>query len=182
MSEGDPKMKQEGRKTRKTRSDKKVAIAPFISDQHRVWIHRIARHVEWPEGEVGIRLIELALYNEECIRFFGPYFKRSFWFSDDLCFPGNQDPLNIEDYIRIEDDRGRFKVKAKQDLYQRLDEFKIALGTSYLSHATYALLKYALYDLRLIQMIAPRIDFVIIRDTVKQKVNLFSRSAWSILN
>jgi hypothetical protein len=27
-------------------------------------------------------------------------------------------------------------------------------------------------------MIAPRIDFVIIRDTVKQKVNLSSRSAW----
>lgn len=171
----------EGKKKRKTRSDKKIAMAPYISDQHRIWIHRIARHAEIPEGEVGIRLIEAALFDEECIRFFSSYFKRTYWFSEHLCFRGNPSALDIEDYIQVGQERGRFKVRASQAVYHQLDEFKIALGTPYISHAAHALLKYALHELRLIHLIDPRIDFVAIRDMIRPYAKSSkSSSAWSI--
>jgi hypothetical protein len=171
-----------GEKKRKTRCDKKKQIAPYIEDKHRVWIYRIARFVEQPEGEVGIRLVQAALYDEECIRFFSSYFKRPYFFTDSHLINGRMDAPSIEEYIQTSSNRGRFKIKATQEIYRQLFEFQIALGTPYLAHAVHALLKYALHDLRIIRKVAPGIEAWNIHETIKPTVKTLNQSsAWSIL-
>lgn len=149
---------KEGR-MRKTRSDKKRAIAPFIPDEMRVWIHRISRRCELPEGVVGLKLVQLALQDEDCIVFFSPYFKRDFRFTSTITYFGHESHRSIYEYIddRNIQNRDRFKLKVPQPLYEQLCEFQIALGVSYLAHATYALLRYALHDMKLLQKLSPGI-------------------------
>lgn len=153
-------MNREENKKRKIRYDKKKAIAPFIADKERIWIHRIARYTNLPEGEIGLRLIRTAVQNEQCIEFFAAYFRRPYQFTESVVFPGRTQANDIEEYIKMDEnqERGRFKIKASQDFYNELCEFQIALGTPYLAHATYALLKYALVDIEIIQEVAPAID------------------------
>ncbi|MDQ6422665.1 hypothetical protein RB620_24840 [Paenibacillus sp. LHD-117] len=147
--------KEEGRKTR---SDKKKHIAPYIPDEQRVWIHRIARHCEQPEGEIGLRLIQAALEDENCIVFFSNYFRRDYRFSDNILYCGHDDAISIYDYLIHSEQRDRYKVKPKQSLYNQLCEFQIALGIPFLAHAAYALLQYALHDIHTVQKVCPNIS------------------------
>lgn len=169
---------------RKVRSDKKHAIAPYIPDQYRVWIHRIARRCEKPEGEVGLQLLQISLQNEACIQFFSAYFKRDFRFTENVTFCGHKDAIPIQEYIQTgsKENQGRYKMKASESLYNALCEFQIALGVNYLAHATYALLQYAIHDLTTIQRVVPGItkaDFAgpIRPITITQNTG----NAWSIL-
>lgn len=167
---------------RKTRSDKKKAIAPFIPDLYRVWIHRIARKCDLPEGEVGLQLIRAALENEECIRFFARYFKRDYQYSAVISFCGHRDALPIDSYIQRSSEDGRFKIKASQSLYERLSDFQIALGIPYLSHATFALLRYALNEPGIIQILCPGLKMSEVIGPASTSGILKSKSSvWSIL-
>ncbi|WP_186327643.1 hypothetical protein [Paenibacillus sp. Y412MC10] len=151
-------MKEEQKTARKVRSDKKHSIAPYVPDTFRVWIHRIARHLEIPEGEVGVLLIESAIMDEECMRFFTPYYKRNYSYNNVLFF-GNDFAAPISDYIEIQGKRDRFKVRLSKGSYERVCEFQIALGTPYLAHATHALLRYALHTRGIIGRIAPMLRY-----------------------
>jgi hypothetical protein len=144
--------------SRKVRSDKKHSIAPYVPDTYRVWIHRIARHLEIPEGEVGVRLIECAVKSEECIRFFSPYFKRNFSYGNQV-FLGHEYAALIDSYIEINGKRDRFKVRVNKCLYDKISEFQIALGSSFLSHATHALLRYGLHTKDMVHRVAPNINY-----------------------
>ncbi|WP_346835908.1 hypothetical protein [Paenibacillus polymyxa] len=144
--------------TRKVRSDKKKSIAPFVPDVFRIWIHRIARHLEIPEGEIGVFLIDAAVHNDDCIRFFSAYYKRNLSHENSL-FLGNDFAAPIDEYIRITGNRDRFKVRVSKTLYNRIGEFQIALGTPYLAHATHALLRYALHTKSIVLQIAPTINY-----------------------
>lgn len=150
-------------KRRKVRSDKKQAIAPYIPDHERVWIHRISRRCELPEGEVGVHLVRIALRDERTMQFFSSYMKRDFRFTENIIYCGHKDAKSIYDYINDDSERSRYKIKAPQTLLDQLCEFQIALGVSYLAHATYALLRYALHDLKTVQQLVPGItkeDFI----------------------
>lgn len=166
--------------TRKTRSDKKVAIAPYIPDHERVWIHRISRRCGLSEGEVGLQLVRIAVFEQRTIEFFSPYMKRDYRFAENIVFCGHKDAKPLTEYISDDSDRSRFKLKAPQTLQEQLCEFQIALGASYLSHATYALLRYALHDLETVRQLAPGItkeDFTgAIRPAALSQVS----KAWSI--
>lgn len=144
--------------TRKERSDKKKSIAPYVPDVFRVWIHRIARHLEIPEGEIGVLLIDAAVHNEDCIRFFSAYYKRNFSHENSL-FLGNEFAASIDEYIQITGNRDRFKVRVGKALYNRIGEFQIALGTPYLAHATHALIRYALHTKCIVLQIAPTLNY-----------------------
>jgi hypothetical protein len=132
-----------------------------------VWIHRIARHLEIPEGDVGVQLIKVAIHDPKCIEFFQTYFKRAFPFTENHTVFPTMRPQNIYDYLDMSSaGRDRFKIKATGDLSAKLDEFQIALGISYLAHAVKALLEYALQEHRIIQKIAPNIDIADYRKTL----------------
>ncbi|WP_101809526.1 hypothetical protein [Paenibacillus pasadenensis] len=174
-------------KKRKTRSDKKRAIAPYIPDELRVWIHRIARRTQLPEGDVGLLLIQAALQSEPCIVFFAPYLKRDYRFGPAI-YCGHHDHQSIYDYIGPSqqlDDRGRFKIKASQSLYEQLNEFQIGLGIPFIAHAAFALLRYALHDLAIVQSIAPgmtRQDFMRApASSARALLDKPDSSVWSIL-
>ena len=144
--------------SRKIRSDKKHSIAPYVPDVYRIWIHRIARHVEISEGDVGALLLQAAAHDEECIRFFVAYFKRNFSHNS-ILFLGNEFAASIDDYIKINGSRDRFKVRVNQKLYERISDFQIALKTPYLAHATHALLRYALHTRQIVNQIAPSLPY-----------------------
>lgn len=146
--------KDEGRKVR---SDKKKPIAPYIADAQRVWIHRIARVCDLPEGDVGLQLISAALGSEDCIVFFSQYFKRDYRFRENILYFGHEEAKSIHSYLVDCPKRARFKVKPSRSMYDKLSEFQIALGIPYLAHATYALLQYALHDISLVRGICPQI-------------------------
>lgn len=148
-------IREEGK--RKTRSDKKQAIAPYIPDQQRVWINRIARRCKRPAGEIGLSLIQAALVDENTMIFFSTYFKRDFRFTENITYCGHHDSVSIYDYINFNGERGRYKIKVSQSLYEQLCEFQIALGIPFLAHAVFALLQYALFDIKTIQKISPGI-------------------------
>lgn len=169
---------------RKVRSDKKHAIAPYIPDEYRVWIHRIARRCEKPEGEVGLQLLQIALQSKACIEFFSAYFKRDFRFNENVTFCGHKDAKPIQEYTQSasKENQGRYKMKASESLYNALCEFQIALGVNYLSHATYALLQYAINDLETIQRVAPGITKADYAGPIRPITAVKSSgSAWSIL-
>ncbi|WP_206669885.1 hypothetical protein [Paenibacillus luteus] len=169
-------------KQRKVRSDKKRAIAPYIPDIERVWIQRIANRCALPEGEVGIQLVKTALLDEDCIVFFSSYFKRDFRFTENITYCGHKEYRSIYEYINDDSERDRFKLKASQTLYDQLCEFQIGLGVSFLAHATYALLRYALHDLKTIQKVAPGMLKEDFTGPMKPVTALLQPSkAWSIL-
>jgi hypothetical protein len=170
-------------KKRKVRSDKKKAIAPFILDNERVWIHRIARRCELPEGETGLQLIKIALNNEACILFFSSYFKRNYQFTSNQLFFGHHDSRSIYDYIpKDKKVCERFKMKFNQPLYDQVCEFQIALGIPYLAHATYAILRYALHDIEIVRVLAPGITKQDFNSPMKILIKPDKQSkAWSIL-
>lgn len=172
--------RREGDK-RKVRSDKKHAIAPYIADEQRVWISRISHYCNLPEGEVGVRLISNALLDESCMVFFSSYFRRDFRFTTNITYCGHHNSRSIYSYIVSTGERSRYKIKASQTLYNQLCEFQISLGIHYLAHATYALLQYALHDLKTVRVICPGIsreDFI----GPAQPVALMGKGAsvWSI--
>lgn len=169
---------------RKVRSDKKRAIAPYLPDHYRVWIHRIARRCDIPEGEVGLQLLKICLQSEACIQFFSAYFKRDFRFTENITYCGHKDALPISDYLQsaATEERSRYKLKASQSLYDALCEFQIALGVNYLAHATHALLEYALNDLATLQRLVPGITKADYTGPVRPvALTASSGSAWSIL-
>jgi hypothetical protein len=170
-----------GAEKRKIRTDKKWAIAPFIPDEQRVWIHRLASRSNLPEGVVGEQLLRIALQDESCIVFFSSYLRRDFCFRANITYCGHKDARSIYEYISNQSERGRYKIKASQTLYDQLCEFQIALGVSYLAHATYALLKYALHDIKILQMIVPGITKEELTGPSKPVALSEKSSAWSIL-
>lgn len=155
---GGIQLEREQKTNRKVRSDKKHSIAPYVPDTYRVWIHRLARHLEISEGEVGVLLIDFSLQSEECLRFFSPYFKRAYTHGNQL-FLGHDFAEPINSYIEIIGNRDRFKIRVKKPLYDLISEFQIALGTSYLSHATLALLRYGLHTRNIVSQIAPNFNY-----------------------
>ncbi|WP_169088589.1 hypothetical protein [Paenibacillus sp. PL91] len=166
---------------RKTRSDKKVAVAPNISDNYRVWIHRLARRLEIPEGEVGAKLVVAALDDEKCIEFFRAYFRRSYRIHDHHIMYPLFNPANIYDYLDMNTDRhGRFKLKFSKTIAERLTEFQIALGISFFAHGVKALLEYALTEPRIVQTVAPGVDFSEYRKTLPPGNINPNPNVWSI--
>jgi hypothetical protein len=164
---------------RKVRSDKKRNIAPYINDEERELIYRIAHHIDKPEGEVGLLLVETAFYDEICIRYFSRFFHRDFEFDHRLIFRGHKDSPWIEQYVKTHDNRGRFKLKATQVLSEGLSNFQIALGTPYLAHATFALLRYALVEDRIIQTVSP--GYLRQESLKMQPIATKKENVWSIL-
>lgn len=146
---------KKGTQNRKTRSDKKKAIAPYIHDELREMIYRLARHLDLCEGDTGVKLIQVALENRKCIEFFSRFFKRSYQFSEDQLFIGHATAADILPYLQPRRDTSRFKVKVSQTLSDQLFEFQIALGTPYIAYATHALLIYSLSSKEIIQEVAP---------------------------
>lgn len=142
---------------RKERSDKKIPIAPYIPEVYKVWIHRISNVLNISEGEVGALLVTTAIQDEECLRFFSNFYKRDYTVGN-ITFMGHKDAKRIEEYFDVTDFRVRFKVRVNKEINDQLSEYQIALGTSYLSHATHALLKYALHKDSLMNRIAPGVD------------------------
>lgn len=142
---------------RKQRSDKKTAIAPFVPEVYKVWIQRISHVLNISEGEVGALLISTAIQDEECLRFFSSFYKRDYTVGN-ITFMGHKDAIRIEEYFDTTDYRERFKIRVNKEINHKLCEFQIALGTSFLSHATHALLKYALHKESMLKGIAPGLD------------------------
>lgn len=142
---------------RKQRSDKKIPIAPYIPEVYKVWIHRISNVLQISEGEVGALLVTTAIQDEECLRFFNSFYKRDYTVGN-ITFMGHIDANPIDEFFDVTDFRVRFKIRVSKEINDKLREYQIALGTSYLSHATHALLKYALHKDSLINRIAPGMD------------------------
>lgn len=151
-------MSDEIRVKRKSRSDKKHTIAPFVPDVFRVWSQRIANHLHISEGEVGAKIVETCINEEECIRFFAAYYKRTYSHHN-LLFMAQDNAADISQYIEINVERDRLKLRVSKTVYNRLCDFQIALGTSYLAHATHALLRYGLHSKYIINKIAPSLDY-----------------------
>ncbi|MGO4695478.1 hypothetical protein AB4Z50_14495 [Paenibacillus sp. 2TAB26] len=170
---------------RKTRSDKKVVVAPNISDSNRVWIHRLARRLEIPEGEVGSKLVLAALNDEKCIEFFRAYFHRPYHINEHHIMYPLFNPINIYDFLDMDTNQHcRFKLKFSKPIAERMTEFQIALGISFFAHGVKALLEYALTEIRIIQIVAPGVEFSQQRRTlppgnVNSNPNLNS-NVWSI--
>ncbi|CAM4043965.1 hypothetical protein L1N85_19555 [Paenibacillus alkaliterrae] len=166
---------------RKTRSDKKVAVAPNISDEYRVWIHRIARRLEIPEGIVGSRLVIAALEDEKCISFFRTYFRRAYQIQENHVMYPLFEPANIYSFLDMGTDRhGRFKLKFSRNMAERLTEFQIALGVNFFAHAVKALLEYALKEPIIVQKVAPGIVFSDYQKTLPVSKNNSNSDVWSI--
>ncbi|WCK53814.1 hypothetical protein PP175_21225 [Aneurinibacillus sp. Ricciae_BoGa-3] len=143
--------------------------------------------MELPEGEIGFRLLQSSIQNERCIDFFAAYFRRPYQFSERVIFPGRRHADNVEEYIQIDENqnRSRFKIKVSQDFHLALSEFQIALGTPYLARGTYAMLKYSLVEMDIIQNVAPGIQKNHIYGPVKTASQLnmsqVSSKAYSVL-
>lgn len=166
---------------RKTRSDKKVAVAPNIRDEYRVWIHRIARRLELPEGEVGTQLVIAALEDEKCILFFRTYFRRAYHIRENHVMYPLFKPANIYEFLDMDTDRqGRFKLKFSQAVAKQLTEFQIALGISFFAHAVKALLEYALKEEVILQKVAPGIKVSDYRKTLPSGQVNSNPNVWSI--
>ncbi|OME78687.1 hypothetical protein BK120_23395 [Paenibacillus sp. FSL A5-0031] len=170
---------------RKTRSDKKVAVAPNISDNYRVWIHRLARRLEIPEGEVGTKLVKAALDDEKCIEFFRTYFHRSYRIHENHIMYPLFKPANIYDYLDMDmdtDRHSRFKLKFSKSIAEQLTEFQIALGISFFAHGVKALLEYSLSEPRIIQKVVPGVEFPEPKKTLSsENVNINPNpNVWSI--
>lgn len=165
---------------RKVRSDKKIAIAPFISDHERVWIYRIASKCNCSAGEVGLQLVQIALQDEQAIAFFSTYMKRDYRFKDNHWYCGHDDAKSIYDYLSFYGDRSRFKIKVSQTLAAQLREFQISLGLSYLSHATYAVLRYALHDIKTVQLLVPGITKEDFTEPIRPAAISQPSNVWSI--
>jgi hypothetical protein len=176
-------MQDKGAKIRKIRDDKKKPIAPYILDEHRTWIYRIARKKEICEGDIGLQLIQSALDSEACINFFSLYFKRDYQFNKYQLFIGHSNAQNISRYINSIGPRSRFKIKANKTLSDHLFEFQIALGCPYLAHTTLALLQYALLHHDIVQQVVPGIKLSEI--TSPSSIHSFQLSTnnnvWSVL-
>lgn len=142
---------------RKQRSDKKIPIAPYIPEVYKVWIHRISNSLNISEGEVGALLVTNAIQDEGCLRFFSSFYKRDYTVGN-ITFMGHLDANRIDNYFDVADFRVRFKLRVSKEINNQLREFQIALDTSYLSHATLALLKYVLHNDSLMKRIAPGLD------------------------
>jgi hypothetical protein len=176
-------MQDKGAKTRKIRNDKKKPIAPYILDEHRTWIYRIARKKEICEGDIGLQLIQRALENEDCIAFFSLYFKRDYLFNQYQLFIGHNNAQNISEYLNSIGSRSRFKIKANKTLSDQLFEFQIALGCPYLAHATLALLQYALIHHDIVQQVVPGIELSEITSPSSMRSFQLSKNTnvWSVL-
>lgn len=180
-----------GEKQRKTRSDKKRPIAPYIPDEHRIKIKRLAVRLRVPETDVGLHLVRRALDHPSTIDFFRPYFRRDYRLNNRLVISA---PIanDIAPYIEIKDQpRSRYKIKPLMSDYERLTDFQIALGLNYLAHATYAILKFALNNQEILQLLDPGfresvVNAVPVEPTAKESVAApinpsSTTSVWSIL-
>ncbi|QAY67297.1 hypothetical protein [Paenibacillus protaetiae] len=115
-----------------------------------------------PEGDVGTRLLEAALYDETAIEFFRTYFKRPYVVNDrgHTMYPGFEtaDANSLIDFGK--EGAGRFKIKLSQPVVEQLTELQIALGLSFFAHAAKLLIEYALRNLTIIQKVAPGMEWV----------------------
>ncbi|MFE8701001.1 hypothetical protein ACFYKX_10265 [Cytobacillus sp. FJAT-54145] len=172
-------------RTRKIRSDKKKEIRPYLASVHRMWIHRIARYLQSPEGEVGVSLVETALGHASCLEHFQDYYKRPYQYGNLTLFP-KPNRKEIESYLVVKGERDRYKMKFTQPTVMKIEDFQLALGTSFLAHATHALLKYALYEDDIIERVAPGFNATEMRvpPLLKAKVKSFSTdksNPWNIV-
>ncbi|TCZ76062.1 hypothetical protein E0485_14545 [Paenibacillus albiflavus] len=160
---------------RKARSDKLTHIAPYIMSSERELVQRLSRHVGDFEGNLARGLIEEALNCESAVQFFRVYFIRPYEITPDRIIWMEKRPLDINDYLVQSEPRTRLKIKATKQMTAQLTNFQIALGTLYLAHATYALLRFALTTDHIIPIIAPGF---------KEKIRTMPRKqidAWSVI-
>ncbi|MBL4952164.1 hypothetical protein JK635_08055 [Neobacillus sp. YIM B02564] len=172
---------------RKVRSDKKREVRPHISTNHRLWVHRLSRILDKPEGDTGVMLVIEALTSSSCMEFFQSYFRRPYQLNRTTFFPANRQE-SLEVFLLIQGERDRFKMKFTQKQIANVEEFQYALGTPYLAHAVYALLKFALMDDDTIQTIAPHVEPGLIRRIPNLKMRadqkkrtISNQNGWSIL-
>jgi hypothetical protein len=136
------------------RTDKKVAVAPYVPVWMREFVHDIARYRRLPDGETARQLVLAGRKDIPTLNRLAPYFWRSLY-QGNTAWIGHEQHEDLNRLVGWTDERvERLKVRFRREEYRLVDEVAFALGKPF-SHAVAALLALVVKDERVISKVAP---------------------------